>query len=257
MYETAQPLMEALCGDKIDVAGYTAFQIAMTAQQSSGKDLYYSTAMMEDDTHPISMFIVKKDSDIKDFADFKGKTIGILPTLAYKSWAEMIMKENGIFDDVTIENVAPNMQVDALKSGEVDILFTNDPVATTVIQKGLGKNLFEGAIVTQYTWTPYPFASFNMTSDFVDKNPETATSIVKALDEAINFINSNQAEAKEIMAKYLPDAQKDFVSFYPDSLYVPSTGFLSADLTNVADSYFEIGSISKKMDLSERALSAQ
>ena len=253
MYDTAQPLMDALCGGKLDVAGYTAFQITMTASQASGTDLYYSTALMEDNDHPISVFIAKPDSGIHTIADFKNKKIGILPTLAYRAWVEMILKENGILDDVVIENVAPAMQGSALESGTVDILFTNDPAATTIVQSGIGQLLFDGAIVTDYTWSPYPFASFNMTKEFVDNNTDIAKKIVKSLDEAITYIQANQDDAKKMMANYLPDGQKQYVESYADALFIPSTEFTSKDLEKVATSYYEQGSITESIDLQNRA----
>jgi len=253
MFDTAQPLMDALCGGKLDVAGYTAFPIIFSAQLRSKTDLYYATAIMENDTHPISMFMVKKDSSIGSIKDLKGKKIGILPTLAYKVWLELILKENGISpEEVTIQNVAPAMTPSTLESGAVDAMFTNDPAVTTTIQKSIGKLLYEGAAVPQYMkWSPFPFGSFNMTKDFVDKNPEAAQKIVKSLDEAIDFINSNQQDAKKIMAKYLPDAQKSFVESYPDTMFVKSTEFKPEELTKVANSYKEQGIISETLDLSK------
>lgn len=252
MFDTAQPLMDALCGGKIDVAGYTAFPITMSGQLRSKTDLYYSTAIMEDDKHPLSMLMVKKDSSISSIKDLKGKRIGILPTLAYKAWLGVILKENGIsVDDVTIQNVAPAMTTSALESGTVDAMFTIDPAVTTTIQKGIGKLLYEGAIVPKYMGSPFPFGSFNMTKAFVDKNPDTAKKIVKSLDEAIDFISANQQEAKKMMANYLPDAQKPFVASFPDASFLKSTEFSAEALMKVADLYKNQGIINGPIDLSK------
>lgn len=252
MFDTAQPLMDALVGGKLDVAGYTAFPITFNGQIRSKKDLYYATAIMEDDKHPISMFVVKKDSTISSIKDLKGKKIGILPTLAYKVWLETVLKENGISaSEVEIQQVAPAMTPSALEAGTVDAMFTNDPAVTTCIQKGIGKLLYDGAIVPQYMWSPFPFGSFNMTKDFVEKNPDVANRIVKSLDEAIDYINSNQQDSKKIMANYLPEAQKPFVESYPDALFLKSTEINSEDLVKVADTYKNQGIIPETIDLSK------
>jgi len=252
MFDTAQPLMDALCGGKVDVAGYTALPITFSGQLRSKTDLYYTTAIMEDDAHPLSMLMVKKDSSISSIKELKGKKIGILPTAAYKAWLVMILKENGISsEDVTIQNVAPAMTPSALESGTVDAMFTIDPAVTTTIQKGIGKLLYEGAIVPKYLGSPFPFGSFNMTKDFVAKNPDTAKKIVKSLDEAIDFINANQQEAKKMMANYLPDAQKPFVTSYPDASFLKSTEFSAEALMKVADLYKNQGIINEPMDLSK------
>ncbi len=252
MFDTAQPLADALCGGKLDVAGYTAFPISFSAQLRSKKDLYYATGLMEDDEHPISMFVVKKDSRIKTIGDLKGKNIGILPTFAYKVWLELILDKNGIKpDETTIQQIAPAMTPSALESNTVDAMFTNDPAVTTCVQKGIGKLLFTGAIVPKYVWSPFPFASFNMTREFVDKKPDTARQIVKSLDEAIDFISTNQQEAKRIMAKFLPDAQKPFVEHYPDAFFMKSSQFPLKELLKIEENYRNQGIIKERLDLSK------
>lgn len=249
-FDTAQTLMDALIGGKIDVGGYTAFPITFSAQLRSKKDLYYATAMMEDDKHPISMFVVKKDSPISSIKDLKGKRIGILPTLAYKVWLETILKENGISpEEVTIKQISPAMTPFALQSGVVDAMFTNDPAVTATLHQGIGKLLYKGAIVPRYWGEPFPFGSFNMTKDFVKKDPQTAKKIVESLDEAIDYINSNQLEAKKMMAKFLPDDQKSFVENYPDALYIKSTEFTPSKLMKVVDLYRKQGIINGSIDL--------
>lgn len=251
MFDTAQPLMDALCGGKLDVAGYCAFPITFSAQLRSKKKLYYTTALMEDDAHPISLFVVGKDSHIKTIADLKGKNIGILPTFAYKVWLELILSKNGVrTDEVTIQQVAPAMTPAALESKTVDAVFTNDPAVTTCVQKGIGRLLFSKAMVPTCMWSPFPFASFNMTQEFVEKNAETARKIVKSLDEAIDFIRANQQEAKHIMAAFLPDPQKPFVEHYPDAFFVKSQDFTVQELLKVEESYRSQGIIKGHLDLS-------
>lgn len=252
MFDTAQPLMDALCGGKLDVAGYCAFPITFSAQLRSGKDLLYATMLMEDNAHPVSMFVVKKDSSIGSIAGLKGKRIGILPTYAYKAWLELILEKNGINPgEVVIQQVAPAMTASTLESGAVDAVFTNDPAVTVCLQKGIGKLLYKEALVPRYFWSPFPFASFNIADEFAKNNPETVKKIVKSLDEAIDFINSDQQAAKKIMAGFLPDTQKDFVESYPDALFLKSGRVDEGELVKIEESYRELGIIKERLDLSE------
>jgi len=49
---------------------------------------------------------------------------------------EEILKNNNIsLDDVELVQIAPALSPSALESGQVDALFTNDPAATTVLEK--------------------------------------------------------------------------------------------------------------------------
>jgi NitT/TauT family transport system substrate-binding protein len=252
MFDTAQPLIDALCSGKLEVAGYSAFPITFSAQIRSKKELYYTTVLMEDDAHPLSMFVVKKDSPIKAINELKGKNIGILPTFAYKIWLELILQKNGIKpDEVTIQQVAPAMTPSALESGTVDAVFTNDPAVTICVQKEIGRLLFTYAIVPRYMWSPFPFASFNMTKEFADKNPDIAKRIVKSLDEAIDYINANQEAAKIIMGNFMPDSQKPFVKKYPDALFLKSSQFTLQELTKTGESYERQGIIKGRIDFSK------
>jgi ABC-type nitrate/sulfonate/bicarbonate transport system substrate-binding protein len=252
MFDTAQPLIDALCGGKLDVAGYSAFPITFSAQLRSRKNLFYATMLMEDNAHPISMFVVRKDSPINSIAGLKGKRIGILPTYAYKAWLEFILERNGIKpDEVVIQQVAPALTASVLESKAVDAVFTNDPAVTVCLQKGIGKLLYKEALVPKYFWSPFPFASFNIAKEFAEKNPVITKKIVKSLDEAIGFINSNQQEAKKIMANFLPDNQKAFVESYPDALFLESGQVKEDELVKIEESYRNRGIIKDSLDLSE------
>ncbi len=250
-FDTAQPLIDALCSGKLDVAGYAAFPIILSAQLRSKKELYYATLMLEDNKHPVSMFVVKKDSSIKKISDLKGKRIGILPTFAYKVWLELILQKNNVkLDEVIIQQVAPAMTPASLESGIVDAMFTNDPAVTACIEKGIGRLLLKEALVPKYLGSPFPFASFCMAKDFVNKNPVVAQRIINSLDEAIEYITANQQESKVSMGKFLPEAQRSFVNKYPDSLFLKSSQFTPAKLIRIGDSHKKLGIIKEKVDLS-------
>lgn len=250
MFDTAQPLMDALCAGHVEIAGYTAFPITFNAQLRSKRQLYYVTLMVEDNDHPVSMLIVKKGSPIKTIKDLRGKRIGILPTIAYKAWLEMILKENGIKpEEVIIQQIAPALTPSSLDSGVVDAMFTNDPAVTTTLQKGISVLLSKEALVPKYTWSPFPFGGFNMSREFADKNPDIAKQVVKSLDEAIEFVNKHPQEAKKIMANFLPDAQKPFVEYYPDARYLKSGKVSPEQLMKVVDAYLKMGIIKEHLDL--------
>ena len=238
MFDTAQPLMDALCSGHIDIAGYTALPITFNAQFRSGKDLLYTTLMMEDAAHPISMFVVARNKTIRSLSELRGKKIGILPTFAYRAWLELILKKNGIpLNEVEIQQVAPAMTPTALASGTVDVMFTNDPAVTTSVQKGAGTLLTEDAVIPGYMWSPFPFASFNITREYASAHPKNTRAIVDALNDAISFIAENQGEARKIMAAFLPEAQKPFVEHYPDALFTPSKFVTTGQLQKVKQAY--------------------
>jgi NitT/TauT family transport system substrate-binding protein len=241
-YETAQPLMDALVSGSIEIGGFTALPITLSAMARSKTNLIFVAGMFEDEKHPISILIVKKDnSPIKSIKDLRGKRIGILPTRAYEVWLQKILVANGIDpSEVIIQQISPPLQADALNSGTVDALFTNDPAATITVSRGIGIPLTEEPLVPSVTgYNPFYFGSFNVTEKFANENPEKVKKIAKALDEAIRYISANPDSARILMTGYLPEPQQKFVSDFPNSFFRTTNEVSNTDLKNMADYYLK------------------
>jgi len=189
---------------------------------------------------------------IKSVKDLEGKVVGILPTIAYKSWLEAILIENGLTpdQDVIIQQTAPTLQSQALRSGGVDALFTNDPSATSAIRTGVAELISDEVEVPAYLGSPFPFGSFNVSKEWADSNPETMSNIAKALEKAIDFVNANPEEAKDFMKPYLPEQFQSHVQFYPDAQYMKMGKSNEKILQDAADQYLDIGIINKPLNLS-------
>ena len=252
-FDTAQPLMSSLVAGNIPIAGYTALPITYNAMLRSKTDLYFVTSMLEDQQHRISYLIVPIDTP-QDFkiTDLKGKKIGILPTVAYKAWIEEILRKNNIDSSgVEIIQIAPALSPSALKSKQVDALFTNDPAATTVLEQKIGRLLSQEVEVPKYLGEPFLFGSFNIRKDFADTNPEITKKVISAMNKAVEFVNDNPAEAKEMMKKYLHESQQPFVDFYPDALYQPTTQVTTQEFQDIADQYLKIGIIKEPLNVED------
>lgn len=252
-FDTAQPLMSSLVAGNIPIAGYTALPITYNAMLRSKTDLYFVTSMLEDQQHRISYLIVPTDTP-QDFkiADLKGKKIGILPTVAYKAWIEEILRKNNVDpSEVEIVQIAPALSPSALESKQVDALFTNDPAATTVLQQKIGRLLSQEVEVPKYLGEPFLFGSFNIRKDFADANPEITKKVISAMNKAVEFVNDNPTEAKEMMKKYLHESQQPFADFYPDALYQPTTQVTTQEFQDIADQYLKIGIIKEPLNVED------
>lgn len=255
MYDTAQPLMQALVEGKTDVAGYTALPITYSGMLRSGKKLYFLTTMMEDQTHRISYLLRPKTNPgeqpkIKSIVDLKGMRVGILPTVAYKAWLEFILKANGVEGGVQIQQVDPTLQAQSLKSGGVDALFTNDPVATSAIQMGVAELVSDIVECPRYIKDPFPFGSLNAAKEWADSHPKVFKKLVAAIDEAVAFVNSNPSDAKQCMKPYLPEQFRAHTEKYPDALYLSTGKTDERTYQETAQMYVGMGIIEKNLDLS-------
>lgn len=257
-FDTAQPMMESLVAGNIQMAGYTALPITYSAMLRSRTPLYFTTALLEDQHHRLSYLIVPSQAP-KGFklSDLKGKRIGILPTVAYKVWLEEILKAGHVLpQDVSIVQINPALSVSALQSGQVDALFTNDPAATTILRKGVGRLLSEKVELPSIFGEPFLFGSFNIRKDFADQNLDVSKKIIRALDRSIQFVMTHEKEAKEIMKQYLPDPQKPFVDYYPNAFYQKSTQTNPLQFQRAADQYRKLGIIDAPLAVSPLVLKA-
>lgn len=247
-FETAQPMIDALAAGQLQVAGYAALPISYAAQARSQVPFLYLTEMLEDEGHPFSFLLVGKDSQVARLADLAGKRVGILPTLAYRVWLEELLEKEGV-KGVRIENVAPPLQGQALATGQVAALFTNDPVATTLLRKGGAKLLGDGAPIPSLMGSPFLFGSFNVRRDYAERNPEVVRRLQAALDEAVTFVMQNPREAKKAMAPYVAPEQREFVEFYADGLYRATAETKEEDFQAMSRRYAEQGILKAPLDL--------
>lgn len=247
-FDTAQPCMDALVAGRIALSGYAAFPISFAAQERSQVPIRYATLLLEDARHPFSYLIVPRASKLRRLSDLADKRVGILPTVAYRSWFGAILKAAGV-SGVVIQNVAPALQAPAIASGQVDALFTNDPMATAILHSGKGRMLVTDALCPRYIRNPFPFGSFNMRDDWVRAHPEAARRVVAALDDAIRFIDAHQRAAKLAMAPYVAPEQRAFVADYPDSRYLTSRQTRPADLADVSRLYARLGILPRPLEL--------
>lgn len=251
MYETAQPLMQAMIEGNIDVGGYTALPITLNGMLRSKKELLFISTMIEDKEHRISYLLKGKQSSINSISDLKGTRIGILPTIAYKAWLEAILKKNGLIigKDVQIQQIAPHLQAKALKSGGVDALFTNDPVATSAIEAGIAEVLSNDVECPKYIMNPFPFGSFNVSKEWAESNPKLYQAIVASLNEAIDYINNNPDDSKQYMKPYLSNQFKKYVSSYPNAKYLDTSHSSIKIYKKVTEKYFKMGIIPKPINI--------
>ena len=101
--------------------------------------------------------------------------------------------------EVTILQLKPQLQLQALTAGEVDALYTVDPIVTIGELKGLARVLMKGP-ENEYMFSPQATAGAVISSDFCRQKPETAKRLVLAMYEAVNFMRSNEAETRRIVA---------------------------------------------------------
>lgn len=150
-----------------------------------------------------SQLIVKKDRAIKEPKDFRGKKIAMRAGLSSKIQADAVFKGMGLdLSTLTYVQVNPDLLISTFSNPEVDAFLDIQPFGTILLNQQLGE-LFADHPRADYIMDPYPLAAGVLTRDFVLKHPEETKRFVKAIEKAIDFIETNEADSRQIYTSYL------------------------------------------------------
>ncbi|HEX4194342.1 MAG TPA: ABC transporter substrate-binding protein, partial [Stellaceae bacterium] len=140
---------------------------------------------------------------IKSPADYRGKKIGVpglqsVIHIAFMKW----LKDRGVDPSaVTFIEVPINQMNDALKNSQIDIALPAAPFTDQILKAGTG------TLVTDYQAEladPVTiYSAWAMTRAYKAAHPEVAPAFKQSLREAIDFIGTNEKEARKTLVTYL------------------------------------------------------
>ncbi len=227
-YPTAHPVVdEIIDGAAVPCGGIIALPIALH-RHARARPFFYAGAVVEDLEHPISFLLVRKGVEIRTLDDLAGRRVGTLPTKAYREWLKLLCKRRGLgYHQVVLDktcqcmstcaslevpldrlvsgcDVLPTDTVEALRSGKIDAVFTNDPAATAALRAEVAYLFGDRPLLPSELGSPFLFGSFVFDSHFVADEPGTVRRVVAALDEAVRQVRADERGARRDAAAYLP-----------------------------------------------------
>jgi NitT/TauT family transport system substrate-binding protein len=149
--------------------------------------------------------IVKPDSPIKSFADLKGKTLGHVPGIQWRTIARYMVRASGLDPDkdVKLVDLAVSMQVPAVVGGTVDATLSLEPVGSIAVASGTAVRAVTNPCAKVIADPFYSGASI-MTTKFLKEHPDVARRVVAVIDEATDMVNADFAKYKPVISKYTP-----------------------------------------------------
>jgi NitT/TauT family transport system substrate-binding protein len=149
--------------------------------------------------------IVKPDSDIKSFADLKGKKLGHVPGIQWRTISRYMVRSAGLDPDkdVTLLDLAVGMQVPAVVGGSVDATLSLEPVGSVAVASGQAKRAITNP-VAQVIADPFYSGVSLLTVKFLKERPQVARKVVEVIDEATKLANADFDKYKQIIPKYTP-----------------------------------------------------
>jgi len=242
-FDSTNQLVEAVINGNVDagVGGVNAL-VPLTIEEKNKGLLKIFTLGYYD--KKFDALLVRKNSDINTLSDLEGKTISTLPGSTAMTWMNLMIEEEGL-ENINIVQTSPSQQLNALSSGSVDAIFVLEPLISIGEAKGISRVLVKSPITTYFMdkmlWETSVFST-----DFVNKNPETAEKISNAIDKAIIFTNSNPNQAKTYYSEFtsVEDSLEEKLSV---PIYFTYLEMDIQEFQDLADKAFEEGLLEKNI----------
>ena len=193
----------ALVSGDVQVGASIAYSVVLATESRDPGKLKVFIVDSETPENYLDSFVVLKNSGIKTMADLKGKKLASFPGPTAVTFCKMVLEKFGLNPDTDLQFLELDVgsHLSALESKTVDALFTYEPTATqAVLEKGAIK-LLPGAVEYQII-SPWQAGVWVVSDEFAKSHPGDARKVMLALYDAIDFIRSNPAVAKNALTDY-------------------------------------------------------
>ncbi len=197
-------IITGIVSGKVDFAAVLAYSLLFPAATRYPGEFKFFSSSEETLDKFTSSIIAMKDSPINTYQDLKGKKIGVYIGLVQINFLKAILAGMGIKEsEVEIVQISPRLQIQGLVSGEYDALSSTEPTINIAKLKGIAKVVSESPRV-KFIMNPFPSTASVISTRLLKEDPEAASAVVRALNMAIDLINSDPEKAKRSLLNYTP-----------------------------------------------------
>lgn len=196
--------------------------------------------------------LASKQSGITSPEQLKGVEIGVSQGTVIEYVTYRLLEEAGLSDDDISTIAVPKMpdRMALLASGDLQAAVMPDPLAALSISQGAA------VVMSDADYPHYGFSVYSFRNAFLDQQPDAAKAFLKAIEEAVNMVNTNPQKFNDILneqklvpepllptysAPPYPPADIPSESEWTDALeWAKSKGLIAADVSfeeSVTDAY--------------------
>jgi NitT/TauT family transport system substrate-binding protein len=248
-FETSNQALEALVAGRIDATAVVALEAALALEANTPGQFRITEMTAATADTKVHRIMVKTDSPVRTLADLRGKKVGTFPGSQMVVFIKLILGR--YFDaerEVEIIQLKPQLQPQALESGQVDALFCLEPTGTLLESRGLGRAIAVNPLY-EFIQKPFPTAVGVVSTRLAHERPKVATKLIAALAAAHQYLRAHPQDASLTLSKYMP-IESEVVTQV--SLY-DYWGLNSIDrdaVQKLADFYVEKGIVTKRVSTS-------
>ena len=149
--------------------------------------------------------IVKNGSPIKTFKDLRGRSLGHLPGIQWRTLSRHMLRVNGLDPDkdVRLQEIAVGLQVPSVVAGSIDATLSLEPVGSVAVASGEATRAMVNPCASVIADPFYSGVSV-LTTRFIKERPQVARKLVQVLDQATRIANAEFERVRPYFAKYTP-----------------------------------------------------
>jgi NitT/TauT family transport system substrate-binding protein len=195
------PNVAAMITNQIDAAAVLVTIEGINADLKKPGVAMYISLNSQNEKYQMEQFVVRTGYPAKSLKDLKGAKIMSAPGPANVTMAKAALAAAGLKEgDYTIDQLDMAQHVNVMKAGTFDAGYTLEPNASTMRKMGIASTIEAGLIAHYVLGDPNAnafVAGCALTSDFIKGRPEVAKRFAAAWAKAVDFINTNPAEARK------------------------------------------------------------
>jgi NitT/TauT family transport system substrate-binding protein len=251
------PNVAALITNQIDVAAVLVTIEGINADLKKPGVAMYISLNSQNRTYQMEQFVVRRGFAAKSLKDLKGAKIMSAPGPANVTMAKAALAAAGLKDgDYTIDQLDMGQHVNVMTAGTFDAGYTLEPNASTMRKLGVATTIEAGVIAHYVLGDPDAnafVAGCAMSSDFIKARPDVAKRFAAAWGKAIDFINTNPAEARKHLVKntFTPEDVADTVPMIRYFMARDLTPKDRADYQKFIDFSVTTGTLPEKVDVNK------
>lgn len=254
-YETANEIVDALAAGDIQATAVCADYpwLSLAAEQKEVFRLY--AWEMLDTIIPFDLILARKGSGIQQLADLEGRKIATFPGSQLKHYLELILRNAlGHLPPITVLELSPADQLQALASGQVDALFTLEPMALMAVLQDIGQ-VISTSPISRYIGNgqAFPAASFAISTAALRDRPKESRKFIQAMEKSIRMINRDQEQYRYLYPRFT-NISAELAPQIPVTKYAVLKDMDLTLFQREADILYEAGLLPRRIRVSDLVL---